>query len=40
MKASCGIDTLPYSRILALPFFCFSSSFFLCVMPVLSLSEA
>ena len=29
MKASCGIDTLPYSRIRALPFFCFSSSFFL-----------
>ncbi len=29
MKASCGIDTLPYSRIRAFPFFCFSSSFFL-----------
>ena len=32
MNASCGIDTLPYSRIRALPFFCFSSSFFLRVM--------
>jgi len=29
INASCGIDTLPYSRIFALPFFCFSSSFFL-----------
>lgn len=32
INASCGIDTLPYSRIRALPFFCFSSSFFLRVM--------
>ena len=29
MNASCGMLTLPYSRILALLFFCFSSSFFL-----------
>ncbi len=26
MNASCGIDTFPYSRIFAFPFFCFSSS--------------
>ncbi len=32
MKASCGIDTLPNSRIFFLPFFCFSSSFFLRVI--------
>jgi len=32
MKASCGMLTFPYSRIRALPFFCFSSSFFLRVM--------
>ena len=32
MKASWGMDTLPYSRIRALPFFCFSRSFFLRVM--------
>lgn len=29
INASCGMLTLPYSRIRALPFFCFSSSFFL-----------
>lgn len=28
MKASCGIETFPYSRIRAFPFFCLSSSFF------------
>ena len=39
INASCGIETLPYSRILALPFFCFSNSFFLRVMPVLSSSK-
>jgi hypothetical protein len=27
INASCGIDTEPYSRIFAFPFFCFSSSF-------------
>lgn len=27
MNASWGMETLPYSRIFALPFFCFSSSF-------------
>jgi hypothetical protein len=32
MNASWGIETLPYSRIRAFPFFCFSSSFFLRVM--------
>ena len=32
MKASCGICTLPYSRIRFLPSFCFSRSFFLRVM--------
>ena len=32
INASCGMLTLPYSRIRALPFFCFSSSFFLRVM--------
>ena len=32
MKASWGIETLPYSLIRALLFFCFSSSFFLRVM--------
>ena len=26
MNASCGIETLPYSRILFLPSFCFSRS--------------
>ena len=29
INASCGMLTLPYSRILALPFFCLSRSFFL-----------
>ena len=32
MNASWGIETLPYSLILALPFFCLSSSFFLRLM--------
>ena len=32
MNASCGMLTLPYSRIRALPFFCLSSSFFLRLM--------
>ena len=32
INASCGMLTLPYSLIRALPFFCFSSSFFLRVM--------
>ncbi len=32
MKASCGICTLPYSRMRFLPSFCFSSSFFFRLM--------
>ena len=32
INASCGMLTFPYSRIRALPFFCFSSSFFLRLM--------
>jgi hypothetical protein len=32
MKVSCGMLTLPYSRIRAFPVFCFSSSFFFRLM--------